>query len=75
MLRRENCCHPEPCREKKIEITAAARIDAGLVGDKTDAAVSNQVDAVCQQDFDSRAYPRRHYARAAAGRAAQARHP
>ena len=48
----------EPCREKQIEITPAARIDAGLVGDQADAAVPDQMDAVCQQDFDAGAYSR-----------------
>jgi len=75
MLGRENCCDAEPCRQEQAEITPAARIHAGLVGDKTDAAVPNQMDAVCQQDFDARPYSRGRPTGASAGRAAQATHP
>jgi beta-N-acetylhexosaminidase len=75
MLGRENCCHTEPRREKQVEVTPAPRIDAGLVGDKTDAVVPNQMNAVREQDFDAGAYSGGRRTGAGTTRAAQATHP
>jgi beta-N-acetylhexosaminidase len=75
MLGRENCCHTEPRPKKQVQVTPAPRIDAGLIGDKTDAVVPNQMNAVREQDFDAGAYSGGRRTGACTTRAAQATHP
>jgi hypothetical protein len=54
VLRRENCCDPSPCGDEAVEIAPPISVDPRLIGHQPDSAIVDQIQAVGQQDFDSR---------------------